>query len=357
MKKKTSAASQSLRLRLYHLFEPWWVKLVLFALLVAAMVVFPGIVSLYLQRIVIMIGFYLMLALSLNFITGYLGQVSLGHAAFYAIGAYTSVLLTTFQGMDFMLSALVGACVSALFGLLLACATMRLQGTYLAIVTMAFFYVIMGIILNWDSLTQGAAGVRNIPSPTFFGLKLTLQNGGIFYLLMAFVMLTILVTHLIINSKVGRAIKAVRDDELAASMMGINQFQSKIIAYMMGAFFAGLAGALYGAFMGYINNLTFTYDMCIMTLTIVILGGMGSTKGMIIGAVIISPLGELLRAATGLLESLSITDPEQWRFVIYGIILVLMMHFRPQGILGGQSRLPYKMPKGVKRRGASDGAA
>ncbi len=171
---------------------------------------------------------------------------------------------------------------------------------------------------------------------------------------MFYVALTVLVTKLIINSKIGRAIKAIRDDELVAVMMGINIKKYKVIAYILCAFFAGLAGTLYGPFIGYINNATFNYDICMSSLVIIILGGIGQIKGALIGSIIITPLGELLRGLTTVMKSLpawmQISQPEQWRFVIYGLIMVLMMRFRPQGILGGQSKLPYKMPKGISSK-------
>ncbi len=323
--------------------------------LLAAFVYFlPNRVPLYIQRIAIMIGFYMVLGLSLNFTSGYLGQVSLGHAAFYAIGAYTTVLLTTYRGTNYVVAVILGACLAGVFGALLALSTMRLSGTYVVIVTMAFFYVISSIILNWESVTRGAVGIYNIPAPVIFGQKLTLKNGGIFYLIMFYVALTVLVTKLIINSKIGRAIKAIRDDELVAVMMGINIKKYKVIAYILCAFFAGLAGTLYGPFIGYINNATFNYDICMSSLVIIILGGIGQIKGALIGSIIITPLGELLRGLTTVMKSLppwmQISQPEQWRFVIYGLIMVLMMRFRPQGILGGQSKLPYKMPKGISRK-------
>jgi len=329
MKKENKSLYTKAVITIGQLWENPIIKGIILLALALFVYFLPKMATLYFQRIAIMV-------------------------AFYAIGAYTAVLLTTYRGTNYLVAVILGACLAGAFGALLALSTMRLSGTYVTIVTMAFFYVISSIILNWDSVTKGSVGVLNIPAPNLFGMKLTMKNGGYFYLIMFYVALTILVTKLVINSKVGRAIKAVRDDELAAIMMGINNKKYKIIAYTLAAFFAGLAGTLYGPFMGYINNATFNYDICISALVIVILGGIGTVKGAIIGAIIISPLGELLRGLTtfmkGLPEWMQISQPEQWRFVIYGMIMVIMMRFRPQGILGGQSKLPYKMPKGVERK-------
>lgn len=354
MKTESNNTKYNIILKAAKLWDNTVIKLLSFILLALFIIIFPKIVSLYILRIAVMLGFYLVLSLALNITTGYLGQVSLGIAAFYAIGAYATVLLTKECGMGYALAVICGACITAIFGLVLALATMRLSGTYLAIVTLAFFYVVMNIIMNWESLTRGPAGIYDIPPPTLFGIKLTLKNGGIFYLIMFYFLLVVFVTHLIVRSKIGRAFKAIRDDSMVSTMMGIDNKKYKIIAYVISAFFAGLAGTLYGPFLGYINNHTFTYDMCITSLAIVILGGMGTTKGVIIGAIILSPLSEVLRAVTQLMKNLPeqlISNPEQWRFVLYGAILVLMMRFRPQGIIGGQSKLPYKMPKGVIRKG------
>lgn len=354
MKKIIKYLHENIVIKSVQLWEKTIIKSLIIFLICMFIYILPKIVPLYIQRNIIMIGFYMMLGLSLNFASGYLGQISLGHATFYSVGAYTSVLLTTYNGTNYMITVLLGACLAAVFGAMLAASIMHLSGTYVVIITMAFYYVVSSIILNWESVTRGAAGIYNIPNPIIFGCELTLKNGGILYLISFYVALTILVTRLVINSDVGRSIKAIREDEMAAVMMGINVRKYKVIAYVMSAFFAGLAGTLYGPFIGYINSSTFNYDICISSLVIIILGGIGTIKGALIGAIIIAPLGEILRGLTiyikGLPGWMQISEPEQWRFVIYGLIMVFMMHFRPQGVLGGQSSSPYRMPKGIRRR-------
>ena len=330
------------------------VALPVLALLVAGLILLPKVVSLYVLRNLIMIGFYMMLGLSLNFVSGYIGEVSLGHAAFYAVGAFTVSLLTVDGGWGFWPSVMAGVLLCGLLGALLAYATMRVSGTYLTVLTLAFFYLVMNIIQNWESVTHGAAGIFNIPAANIFGIKFTMQNAGYYYCLLAYTALAIVVTRLIINSRFGRAMKAVREDAMASTLIGINNQTYRVIAYVLSGMFAGLAGTLYGPFLGYINYLSFTYNMCLLSLVVLIIGGRGTIKGAIIGAIIIAPLGEVLRMAFTLFEYLPVQvmpDPEKWRFVLYGLLLVIMMRQRPQGILGGKSRLAYQMPKGIERKG------
>ena len=330
-----------------------WPRAIVAACLLAALLFLPEFVNSYIQRIFIMIGLYAVLALSLDLIVGHLGEISLGHAAFYAIGAFTSVFLTVKCGMNYFPAALIGACVTAVFGVLVALLTMRMTGIYLAVTTMGFLEVVRAVILNWKPVTGGSQGISNIGKPELFGFTFNLTNGGYYYLILVYLLLTVLVTKLVLNSKMGRAFHAIREDPLAAQFMGIDLYRYKICNFAISAFFAGLAGSFYAHFLGYINNNTFTYSISVSILCMVILGGMGSIKGAIIGAVILAPMSEILRAVTELMSGLPswlISNPERWRFVIYGIILVLMMRFRPQGLLGGRSRGAYRLPAGVERR-------
>ncbi|SMP56211.1 branched-chain amino acid ABC transporter permease [Anoxynatronum buryatiense] len=292
--------------------------------------------SQYIMRIIIMICVYSILGMSLGLITGYTGQTSLGHAAFYAIGAYTSAIISVTYGVSFFITAPIAACVAALMGLLLGLPTLRLSGTYLAITTLGFAEVVRMIFLNWERVTNGPLGISRIPRPVFFGIELTIANNGMYYLVLAFLLLTTLVMHFIVRSKFGRALTAIRDDEVAAVMMGVRTTYYKIIAFVVGAFFAGLAGAFYAHMIRFIDPNTFTFDTSILILSIVILGGMGTIKGMFLGAILLISFPELLRFV------------QEYRFVLYGLILVLMMRFRPQGLLGGQQKTDYAFPKGMK---------
>ena len=321
------------------------------AVLLALLILVPRFVSLYVQRNLIMVGFYMLLGLSLNFVTGYIGEVSLGHAAFYAIGAFSVSLLMTDAGMSYWPAVLLSVVLCGLFGVMLAYATMRVSGTYLAILTLSFFYLTMNIIQNWEQVTHGVVGIYNIPAASVFGFKFTMKNAGYYYCVLAYVLIMIGVSYLMVNSRFGRAMRAVREDPMASTMIGINNQNYRVLAYVIAAVFGGLAGTLYAPFCGYINYQTFTYNMCLMSLVIIITGGRGTIKGVIVGAFIIAPLGEVLRGIISLFDSLPaqyLPDPEQWRFVIYGLLMVVMMRLRPQGILGGLSKLNYNMPKGLR---------
>lgn len=335
------------------LAENPWVKWPAAVILLALLLLLPVFVNSYIQRILIMILLYAVLSLSLNYIVGYLGEISLGHAAFYAIGAFTSVFFTMKCGINFFPAALIGALTAGSFGVLLALLTMRMTGIYLAVTTMGFLEVIRAVILNWKQVTGGSQGISNIVKPSLFGFTCTLTNGGYYYLILVILGVTILVTKLVMGSKMGRAFQAIREDSLASQFVGINLYQYKIWNFALSGFFAGFAGAFYAHFLGYINNNTFTYAISVSILCMVILGGMGNMKGAIIGAVILAPMSELLRSLTdamSILPSWLISNPERWRFVIYGLVLVLMMRFRPQGLLGGKQKGAYRLPKGVVRR-------
>ncbi|TXT51384.1 MAG: branched-chain amino acid transport system permease protein [Spirochaetes bacterium] len=293
--------------------------------------------SQYILRIITMIGVYSVLALSLNLVTGYTGQVSLGHAAFYAIGAYTSAILSTKLGFNFFLSAPVGAVLAGMAGLLLGLPTLRLSGSYLSITTMGFAEVVRMLALNWESLTNGPMGIQRIPRPILFGVALNLNNKGLYYLMLAILVLTTYSIGAIVQSRYGRALTAIRDDELAATMMGVRTMRMKVFAFVVSAFFCGLAGAFYAHMINYIDPNSFTFDTSIVILSIVILGGMGTMTGPFLGALLLISFPELLRFM------------QEYRFVVYGVILVVMMRFRPQGFLGGQKRTPYHLPRGVDR--------
>lgn len=288
--------------------------------------------SQYVMRIFIMIGIYYMLAMGLNILTGYTGLVSLGQAGFYAIGAYTTTLCLTKLGLNFPVALLVGGMLSSLCGFLLGLPTLRLTGSYLSIVTLGFGEIVRTIIMNWDGVTNGTLGIRNIPKPNIFGVQLTLSNHGLYYLMIVLTLFTTLLCYLVIHSKVGRAFLSIKEDELAAKMMGIKTTRYKILAFVISAFITGIAGGFYATVIGYIDQNSFVFDTSILIISVVILGGMGTFRGMLLGAMILIASPEFLRFLM------------DWRFVVYGLILVVMMRFRPQGVLGWRSLLPYKLP-------------
>ena len=291
------------------------------------------------MRLMMMILLYAMLGLGLNVLIGYTGQVSLGHAGFYAIGAYANAILTTGYGFGFWEAALAGACIAALVGLLLGMPTLRLSGTYLTIVTLGFGEIILMVLKQWDGLTNGNFGIRGIPKPMLFGQELTLPNGGLYWLILALSLLTALASFLIRYSKTGRAFIAIKEDALAATMMGIKTVRFKILAFVISAFITGLAGAYYSVINnGYIEPTNFTFNISVQIISVVIIGGLGTIRGMYFGAVLLIVFPQVFRFL------------DQWRFVIYGVLLVVMMQFRPQGAMGWQSTLPYRLSGRVRKR-------
>ncbi len=314
------------------------IPLALFGFAIVVMDVMPTIgLSNYLIRVATMIGVYTMLALSLNVITGYTGIVSIGHAGFCAIGAYTSAILSAHFGLNFFVTMLAGAVVAGLFGLLLGLPTLRLSGTYLTIATLGFGEIVRMIALNWRQVTNGPLGIAKIQRPVFLGIELTSRNGGLFYLIWVMVLITTVLILYMVRSKMGRAFMAIRDDQLVARLMGIPTTRYKVAAFVISAFFAGIAGSFYAHMTRYLDPNTFSFDTSIIIISIVILGGMGTLGGMFVGAILLISFPEILRFV------------QEYRFIIYGLILVLMIRFRPQGLLGGQSRYKYLMPKGINR--------
>ncbi|SHJ77122.1 amino acid/amide ABC transporter membrane protein 2, HAAT family [Dethiosulfatibacter aminovorans DSM 17477] len=292
--------------------------------------------SSYLIRVMTMIALYSLLGQSLNLITGYTGQVSIGHAGFCAIGGYTSALLNVTFGMNFVLSALCAMIIAGVFGFLLGAPTLRLSGTYLTIATLGFGEIVRMIALNWEGLTGGPLGVANITRPVIFGKELTTFNGGLFYLIMFLLLIVSLAIYAIVRSKMGRAFMAIRDDALAATLMGIEVTRYKVISFVISAMIAGLGGSFYVHMVRFIDPNTFNFDISILIVSIIILGGMGSMRGIFLGAILLISFPEILRFAS------------EYRFIVYGLILVVMIRFKPEGLLGGQIRRKYRMPSGVK---------
>ncbi|MEF9951400.1 MAG: branched-chain amino acid ABC transporter permease [Clostridium sp.] len=274
----------------------------------------------YVLRTSVVILLYVVLALSLNFVLGFAGQLSMGHAAFYAIGAYTVAILTVDLGMNFWLALIAAAVVAALFGFILGMPTLRLKGDYLAIVTIGFGEIVRLVLINWIDLTRGPSGIPSIPSPSIFSFKIN-TNIEYYYLILVLVFVTIYISYKLLYSRLGRGLIAVRDDEIAADAMGVNVTYLKVLAFVLGALLAGLAGGFFASFVHYVNPDNFTYMESVSILCMVVLGGLGSVPGVIIGAAILTLLPEALR------------DVATYRYAIYGILLALMMIMRPQGMI------------------------
>ena len=282
----------------------------------------------YLLHILVIAGIYIILTLSLNLIVGYTGLPALGHAAFSCIGAYTSSLLALNMGMSPWIGLLIGACVAAFSGVVIGYPAVRLKGDYLALATFGLGVIVYSIAKNWVSLTRGPMGLPGIPGFSILGFGLS----GIWsYLLLVsvFVILTIFVIKRIVNSPFGRILRSIREDEIASEALGKDITRYKLLVFIIGAFFAGIAGSLYAHYITFIDPSSFTVMESITILLMVIFGGMGSISGSVVGAVILVVLPELLRFL-GMPSSIA----APMRQMIYGLLLVVLMLKRPQGIMG-----------------------
>lgn len=279
------------------------------------------IIDSYLQLNIVLIGINIILAVSLNLITGFTGQFSLGHAAFMSIGAYTSAILTAKLNQPFILSLLISGSIASLSGILIGIPTLRLKGDYLAIATLGFGEIIRVLALNTDYI-GGAIGFNDIPQYT---------NWTWIFLM---VVCTVLVVNRFINSYHGRACISIREDEIAAEAMGINTTYYKVMVFAIGAFFAGIAGALYANYFYFIKPDSFGFMKSIDILVIVVFGGMGSISGSIVGAIVLSMISLFLQSIPEL------------RMVIYSVILFIIMVYRPTGLLGkGEFKISKKGAK------------
>src|SRR3989344_1546036 len=210
----------------------------------------------YVIHLLILVGIYIILAISLNLAMGFTGLLNIGHVAFYGIGAYTSALLALNLGFPFWISLLIGGLIAALFGLLLAIPTVKLKGDYLAIATLGFAVIIENIFRNWISLTRGPLGLPGIPKPNLFGF--TFSGFSYLILVLFFLLITYLFVRYIVNSPYGRVLKSIREDELVALSLGKNVVRYKTQALIISAFFAGVAGSLYAHYITFIDPSSFT---------------------------------------------------------------------------------------------------
>jgi branched-chain amino acid transport system permease protein len=286
------------------------------------LVAFPFFARDYLLDVAILAGIYIILALGLNVVVGFAGLLNLGFVAFYAIGAYAYALLNVKLGLGFWESLPLCLLLTTISGFVLSMPALRLRGDYLAIVTLGFGEIVRLILNNWDSLTNGPNGISGISAPVLFGSSIGGMN-RYYYLVLLAVVLTYVVVSRIRSSKIGRAWIAIREDEIGASSMGINTTRYKLYSSAFGAFWAGGAGALFAAKMRFVSPESFTFMESVLILCMVILGGLGSIRGVIMGAAVLVALQEVLR------------EVQSYRMIALGAGLIIMMIFRPQGLFGG----------------------
>lgn len=294
----------------------------LFLLLLPAAAV-PYFAQGYIIDVTIISGIYIILALGLNVVVGFTGLLNLGFVAYYAIGAYSFALLNTKLGLGFWSAMPFSVLITVLGGFLFAIPAVRLKGDYLALVTLGFGEIVRITLNNWDSFTKGPNGISGITPPSLFHIRLS-SLSSFYYLVLFFVVIAIVVMRRVQASKIGRAWIAIREDEIATAAMGINNTMYKLYSVAFGAFWAGLAGCLFAAKMQFISPESFTFMESVLILCMVIVGGLGSIAGVIIGALILVFLPEVLR------------EVQLYRMLALGAGLVVLMIFRPQGLLGGK---------------------
>ena len=278
---------------------------------------------------------YILLALGLNIVVGFCGLLALGFAAFYGIGAYITAILAVKYGLTFFPVLFFVIIGSALVGLASGLPVIRLRGDYLAIVTLGLGEIARIFFNNFETLTNGPKGISSIPGPSFFGFSIN-TPAGFYYLLLFFVAISIRFIRNIENYHIGRSWAAIREDEVAASSVGINITKMKLVAFILGSILAGIAGFLFAQVQTFVSPDSFTFIDSAMVLCAIVLGGLGSIPGVIIGSIILTLLPELLRDV--------LPGFADYRMLFFGVILVLMMLFRPQGIFRNQRRKAEMRP-------------
>jgi len=278
----------------------------------------------YLVTVLITIGIYVILALSLNMITGYAGQISLGHAAFMGIGAYTSALLYTKAGLPFWPAFILAGVAAGLVGIILAIPCLRVREDFLAITTMGINFVVEATFLYVPFFGAGM-GIGGINPPSLFGQEIS--RPSFLVLVLAVILVVIAVDRWLTRSWTGLAWAALREDEEAAGAMGIDVVRFKVLAFTLGSAGAGLAGSLYAHFLTFIMPVNFSFAQSIVILSMVVFGGIGTLRGPIVGAIVLGALPEIARPVM------------EYRTLLYGVLLLLLMRYQPDGILGERSLL------------------
>ena len=296
-------------------------KTIAYTALILILLALPQFLSPYATNVLNDVGLYAVLALSLNIILGHTGLFNMGHAAFYAMGAYTTAILNTQYGIPILWLMVPSGLVAGLFAFIVVKPIIHLRGDYLLIVTIGIVEIVnIAIVNNVFGLTGGANGIYGIGRPDLFGHILSKPH-QLYYLIWAFVGLTVLLFHFLENSRFGRALNYIKQDALAAEGTGINASHYKLAAFVLGAFWAGMAGTLYATKMTLISPESFTFWESVLLFAIVILAGSGSIKGVLLGSLLLITLLELFR------------DFGSARMLVFGAAMMAMMIFRPQGLL------------------------
>jgi branched-chain amino acid transport system permease protein len=313
-----------------------------FLMLIAALITFPLIAPNYYIYIANYMAINVIVTVGLNILVGYTGQISLGHAGFFAIGAYGTVLLMTALHLPFLLALVVAAFIAAFFGFVLGLPALRLEGPYLAIATLGFGMAITQVIGRW----QVFGGRMGLETPNLsFGPYVLESDRQLYFLIVSIAFLLILAARNLMKTRVGRAFIAIRDSDIAAEIMGVNLVFYKTLAFAVSAFYAGIAGGLFAFLLGFINPSTFNFILSIYFLAFVIVGGLGSIFGSIMGGMVMTWLLLVLDKVQDLpyLGTVLISFSENWMTlsglpniasIVFGLIVVLLVVFEPLGLFG-----------------------
>ncbi|MGV8938117.1 MAG: high-affinity branched-chain amino acid ABC transporter permease LivM [Allorhizobium sp.] len=308
----------------------------------------------YVDNFGIQILIYVMLAWGLNIVVGLAGLLDLGYVAFYAVGAYSYALLSSYFGLSFWVLLPLSGILAGFWGIILGFPVLRLRGDYLAIVTLAFGEIIRLVLINWTAVTKGTFGISGVPKATLFGLKFDASPHGfakvfdlpmssayykvfLFYLILALCMLTAYVTIRLRRMPIGRAWEALREDETACRSLGIDTVTTKLTAFAIGAMFGGFAGSFFAARQGFVSPESFVFLESAVILAIVVLGGMGSLTGIAVAAMVMVGGTELLREMSFLKVIFGPEfTPELYRMLLFGLAMVIVMLFKPRGFVGSR---------------------
>lgn len=269
---------------------------------------------------------YIVIVVGYNFVTGDVGQLSMAQQGFFALGAYTTAILTTKGGWPWWAGLFASIVITGLVGIAVGIPTLKVRGQYIIMVTMAFSEIVRLVATNWKSLTGGASGITKIPSPSLFGFSFQSKT-AIYYLFLGIALIMILIAWRIRKTKFGRAFIAIRDSELAADVMGLNTTYVKVLAFFLSAVFAGVGGNMFASSFNYISPDTFTLSQTVLILAMLLIGGEGSLLGAIVGAIILTYLPEALRFASA------------YYMILYGLLIVLITLFMPGGVVGYGRRI------------------
>jgi len=298
------------------------IKTIIFLIVVAIM--FPQLTDnnffIYIGATVLL---YMLLASSLNIIVGYTYQYLIGFAGFFAVGAYTTAILSTSYEINFLLLFLLSGVICIFFSLLLGIPTYRLGGIFFAFASLGFGEIIRLVIINWDSLTRGTFGIPGIPSPEIFNLSIN-NNTKFYYLVLIILIIHLFISNRVVESRIGRAWISLRENEDAAKSMGVDTFKYKLYNLAYGTFWAGVAGSYYAYFARYVSPDTFVLDESFRIFAMVLVGGMGTLVGPLVGSGLLTLLPQVFR------------EFARFQLIIYGIAILLVMHYRPQGIIGAK---------------------